>query len=74
MKAKEEVKDASYDAFMGNVPRHRRRHRSSQTDFELSVTAPSDSNFDSEELDSSDGSNSGDCEGAKKDKEEKDLA
>ena len=70
MKAEEDAEDASYDAFMGNVPRSRRRHKASQTSFNSSATASSDSDSNSKELDSSDGLDSGDDEGEEEDEEE----
>ena len=74
LKAEEDAEDASYDAFMGNVPRGRRRHKASQTSFNSSATASSDSDSNSKELDSSDGLDSGDDEGEEEEEEEEEVA
>ena len=55
---------------MGNVPRGRRRCKASQTSSDSSAIASSDSDFNSKELDSSDGLDSGDDEGEEEDEEE----
>ena len=76
MKAEEDAEDASYDAFMGNVPRGRKRRKASQTSFNSSAIAFSDSDSNLKELDSSDGLDSGDDEGEEEEQEEEeeDLA
>ena len=55
---------------MGNVPRGRRRCKASQTSFDSSAIASSDSDFNSKELDSSDGLDSRDDEDEEEDEEE----
>ena len=70
MKAKEDAEDASYDAFMGNVPRGTKRRKASQTSFNSSAITFSDSDSNLKELDSSDGLDSGDDEGEEEEEEE----
>ena len=71
MKAKEDAKDEAYDAFMGNVPRCKRRCGGSQTSSETSVTTSNGSDSDLVGSDYSEDSDSRDE--MEDEKEEEDL-